>query len=427
MPKITDKFIHEIQSPEQGQKLFWDSDLKGFGLRVTKTKKSFIAQGLVNGKDRRVKIASVDRYSASEARKLARKCLQQMAEGIDPNMEKKKIEAISITLEKVAEDYKKNKKTRDGHSLKESSKADIDKHLKKVFAEWADKPIANITREAVLNKYRDAAKSSVAQANQAFRVLRALYNWARATTKQEDGTPLIPENPVQALNDLGQWGYVPTRNGRIPDKQIGVAWNYLQSVMSGEFQTKITHSKAAYLCFLLLTGCRAGEAAELRWTDVDLEKEIWILRDPKNRNPVTLPLSSQAKAVLESRPKDSEFIFTKKLHKAGGRVHFDTRHLLNHLSTEIKEKITPHDLRRTFRAAAGASGVEFWKTKLLMNHKLNHDVTISAYTDTSDLRYLQPDIQQIGDWIERQGRIAAQEKVVDLDQARREKQAVNAN
>ena len=81
--------------------------------------------------------------------------------------------------------------------------------------------------------------------------------------------------------------------------------------------------------------------------------------------------------------------------------------------------ISIHDLRRTFRAIAGECGIELYKTKLLMNHKLNQDVTISAYTETSDLRYLKPEIQKIGDWIERQGKIAASEKVVDLEQARK--------
>ncbi len=413
--KLTDKVVGGLQRPEKGQKIVWDTECRGFGVRLTKGAKSFIVQGLVNGKDRRVKIASTDTFSTSEARKKARAYQQDMANGIDPNLEKKKKDAASTTLSSVAENYKANKKTREGHPLKDSTKGDIDKHIKGIFSNWADKPIAMITREKVISKYREAAKSSTAQANQAFRILRALYNWARATTKERDGNPILPENPVQALNDLGQWGHVPTRKTRIPDAQIGHAWNFLQDIMLDPFQTALARAKAAYLCFLLLTGCRASEAATLKWEQVDLEKNIWKLPDPKNRNPVTFPLSSQAKAILEAMQNGGEYAFIDKPRKT--RV-IDCRHYTSKLSKQIQEKITPHDLRRTFRAIAGSCGVEYWKTKLLMNHKLNQDVTISSYTDTSDLRYLQPEAQQIGDWIERQGMLA-REKVVDIEQARK--------
>jgi len=418
--KLRDDIVKALKQPEKGQKLIWDTECRGFGVRLTGGAKSFIVQGIVNGKDRRVKIASTDTFSTPEARKKARAYLQQMASGIDPNLQKRQQETASITLSSIVDDYKANKRTREGHPLKVSTKADIDKHLKGVFACWADKPIASITREMVISKYREAAKSSTAQANQAFRILRGLYNWARATTKQSDGNPILPENPVQALNDLGQWGHVPTRKTRIPDARIGHAWNFLQEIMLDPFQTALAQMKAAYLSFLLLTGCRASEAATLKWDQVDLEKNIWKLPDPKNRNPVIFPLSSQAKAILEARQGNGEHVFLSKHRK--GRV-IDCRHYTTKLSELIKEKITPHDLRRTFRAIAGSCGVELWKTKLLMNHKLSGDVTISSYTETSDLRYLQPEAQQIGSYIERQGRIASSAKVVDIEHAR--KQAAN--
>ncbi len=416
--ELKDSIVRALEQPQEGQKFVWDTKCPGFGVRLTKGSRAFIVQGLVNGRDRRVKISSTDRFSTKEARSRAKMYLQMMADGIDPNLEKKRQETAAITLSSVAADYKANKRTREGHPLKDSTKADIDKHLAGVFACWADRPIAEITREKVISKYREAAKSSTAQANQAFRILRALYNWARATTKQADGNPILPENPVQALNDLGQWGHVPTRKTRIPDAQIGHAWNFLQEIILDPFQTDLARTKAAYLCFLLLTGCRAGEAATLKWDiealekkQVDLENNIWRLPDPKNRNPITFPLSSQAKTILETRQGNGEYVFIDKPRKT---MVIDCRHYLTKLSKQIKEKVTPHDFRRTFRAIAGHCGVEYWKTKLLMNHKLSQDVTISSYTDTSDLRYLQADIQKIGDWIERQGKIASSDKVLEL-------------
>jgi len=90
----------------------------------------------------------------------------------------------------------------------------------------------------------------------------------------------------------------------------------------------------------------------------------------------------------------------------------EARSVLASLSKAAGSHITAHDLRRTFRAIAGECGIDFWKTKLLMGHKIAGDITITHYTETSDLRYLAEDINRIGDWIVRQGVIAAAGNVV---------------
>jgi hypothetical protein len=87
------------------------------------------------------------------------------------------------------------------------------------------------------------------------------------------------------------------------------------------------------------------------------------------------------------------------------------------ISEAVGETVSAHDLRRTFRAIGGELGIELWKIKLLMNHKLNQDVTINSYTETSDLRYLIEKAQRVGNWIERQGKIAAEEKVISISEA----------
>jgi integrase len=88
--------------------------------------------------------------------------------------------------------------------------------------------------------------------------------------------------------------------------------------------------------------------------------------------------------------------------------------VLKKVSEAAGVHVTAHDLRRTFRAIAGECGIDFWKTKLLMGHKISGDVTITHYTETSDLRYLLVEINQISKWIERQGKIAATGNVVSF-------------
>ena len=47
-----------------------------------------------------------------------------------------------------------------------------------------------------------------------------------------------------------------------------------------------------------------------------------------------------------------------------------------------------------------------------MGHKISGDVTITHYTETSDLTYLSPEINMIATWIATKAAEAASEKVV---------------
>ena len=54
-----------------------------------------------------------------------------------------------------------------------------------------------------------------------------------------------------------------------------------------------------------------------------------------------------------------------------------------------------------------------YKIELLTSHK-PRSVTMMHYLETKRLQYLQPEAQQIADWIEQKARIAAGGNVVDL-------------
>ena len=191
--------------------------------------------------------------------------------------------------------------------MKASSISDINKHVDRSFSEWRDRPIIEITRDRIATKFRELSDRSHAQSNQAFRILRALLNFARAAYRP-DNKPMLIENPVDILSQTKVWNRVLPKSGRIPIDKIGVVWNFLQTLRADEFSTTVGKTAADITCFLLLSGARWSEASKLTWNQVNFEDHTWHLPDPKNRIPITFPLSDMAAAILSARED--------------GRIHF---------------------------------------------------------------------------------------------------------
>jgi len=414
--KISKTTVDKLTPPDKGYSLHWDGELRGFGVRVTAAgAKSYIAQAKVDGKARRETIGRHGTITASQARSLAKAALGKMAAGNDPAAVKRERKAKAVTLEDVAKDYKANRRTSKGLPLKASTKADIDKHLADTFADWKARPITEISREMVSRRYALRCKRSVAQANQAFRILRALINYAAARHRDAEDRPIIKDNPVGVLRDASMLRAVKARKTFVPLDQIGAWWSALTKMRTSGELTKASQAAADLIALLAVTGLRIGEARALRWDDVDLEGRAMRLTDTKNRTDLTAPLSGTAAAILESRPNRSGYVFPAR----SGSGHLsDCRGQLQALSEQTGIEVTAHDLRRTFRAVAAACNVELWRTKALMNHKQNSDITLAAYTDLSDVRNLKPEADRIGEHFEEQRKIHEGGNVVSMKDRR---------
>jgi integrase len=241
-----------------------------------------------------------------------------------------------------------------------------------------------------------------AQANQGFSVLRALINYAIREYRKPDGSPLIADNPVDVL--YKKWVPLKPRTSRVPDSKVGAVWSFLLKSREVAYN-RDTLASIDLVMFLMLTGARIGEASALTWDRVNLEEGWWHIPDPKNSNPVWLPLSSQAVELLTTRQrvKGSPFVFTSW----GESGHLkDPRDTMKKVSEAAGTKITPHDLRRTFTTIGVAKcDIDLHKVELLTNH-VPRGVTARHYLETSQLQYLKPEVQRIADWIEKQARIA---------------------
>lgn len=417
MPKLTKAFIEKVQPPEKDYQNHWDDSVPGYGLRVTsRGKRVFVAMGRVKGMPVQLTIGTFGAYTEENARKRAQKLLQQMREGIDPRDEKKEDEAAKVTLREVADAYF----ARPG-MLKETSKVEMDRHVEQVFAAWKNKPIASITESDCRKRYNEMATKGLrgkgpapVQAQISMTTLSTLINFAARLYKRANGWPLITNNPVTPLK--ADWPAMKPRTRDIDEKKIGAVWNMLTTMRAAP-KNPDALAGIDLVMFLLLTGARRNEGAMLTWDRVDLDEGWFHLPDPKNRNSVWIPLSSQAIALLKARKpadddKDASIYCFPSRSKAGHVM--DTRAPLQRISKLIDQPLSAHDLRRTYVSTGVATlGIDLHKMELLTGH-VPQGITAKHYLRTSRLQYLQPEVQKIADWIELEATKASGANVVAL-------------
>jgi integrase len=403
MTKLSKSIVDKIPLPLSGYSLVWDEQDRGFGVRTTKDgKRTFVVQGRVNGKELRSTIGPYGVFTVDQARDAARESLRSMRMGIDPREVRRQARAAAVTLREVADAYKRDR------LLKESSKAEIERHVTTTFAAWLNKPIANIGRDAVTKRFNEIKTCGLrgkgpapSQANQAFAILRALFNFAIREYRKQDGSPVITDNPIDVL--YKKWSLMKPRTSRIPESKVRAVWSFLQQARSTAYNRE-TLASIDLVIFLLLTGARIGEAASLKWERVNLEESWWHIPDPKNANPVWLPLSTAAKELLTTRQKVKGSLFVFPSWGKCGHIK-DPRDTMKRLSEVAGVVITPHDLRRTFTTLGVATcSIELHKIELLTNH-VPKSVTARHYLETSYLQYLSTEVQKIADWIIKQDKL----------------------
>jgi len=420
--KLTKGYIDRIKPGITSDEFHWDAEVRGFGLRVNPSgRMSFIVQGRVEGTTTpaaRITVGAYGVFTVDQARDVAREHLRTMRMGVDPRNVKKQEEAMKVTLRQVADAFF----ARPG-MLKDSTRGEMDRHISTTFEKWQTRPIASITPAECRKRFAEIASKGLSgkraapgSASFAFTVLRTLINWAKDEYQTLDGKPVIDQNPVAILKQelAKQAGKVRTRH--IDRRQIGAFWNLLTTARQSPAANADMLAGLDLVMFLLCTGARRNEGAALEWRNVHLEDDpanwSWFIEDPKNKNPITLPLSSQAVAVLKARqkaddkaPTKSKFVFPSR--SASGHIK-DTRAPLERYAKVIgMDRLSAHDLRRSFVSlGVKACRLDIAKLELLTNH-VSQGVTARHYLETSDLRDYYKEVQAIGDYIEGEAWVAA--------------------
>lgn len=397
MPNIRKEFV-EITN-EEG--IYTDDSLPGFCLRVRSRKKVFIVRAKQRGtrKSVLVTIGAFPAFSADEARKKARVLLNELALGVNPNQEKKKKIAAEdlrekeeqqdaniqqITLSKVFSDYLQSRK------LKDNTAYIYKCVLNSTMEEWLDMPLISINKEMVERCHRRITdKGHKGHADHAMRILRALFTYAMITYEKPDGEPIFTSNPVRRLSQARIWNKPQRRQTVVKHHELK-AW--CKGVMGLSNKTA-----RDYLLFLLFTGLRKNEAAQLLWCNVDLTGKTILIPDPKNKDPHMLPLTDFLYRMLKERWQQprNDYVFEGTTEKYP-YLH-DVRHQVELVTESSNVKFMLHDLRRTFLTIADNQDISAYAIKKLANHRMANDVTAGYIV--SDVERLREPMNRISNFI----------------------------
>lgn len=383
--KLTEAFVKSIPASEDGQKLFYDNVLRGFGLRVSRRSLSFFAERRLSGKTKRRTIGPYPCISVEQARKAAQVILGELTQGIDRKKAARDAQLKAVTLAEAFEEFKRAKK-----SLSPRTVDDYSTLLNRHASDWMKRPWPSITTNQVLMRHREVGNAiGGPTANYLMRALGSVLRFSMKFYKDTDGKCLVSECPTVILSDTKAWYPERTKDSYLKPNQLSVWWKAVEALEN--------RTAADYFVMLLLTGLRRSECASLRWTQVDLDNRTITIHETKNGRKHVLPIPDYLFDLLSRRK--SETVNEHVFPGPGITGHIvEIKNNLAKVRKALKFDISLHDLRRTFVTIAESLDISAFAVKRLVNHSMSRDVTAAHYI-VFDIERLREPMEKIGKFI----------------------------
>ena len=347
-PKLTKRTVDAL-AVDGKDAVFWDRDLKGFGVRIHPSgRKAFVVQTRGPNGPKRVTLGRYGNLTADEARKEAAGVIDRIKRGLEPFPTPAEPE---LTVAGLAERYM------EGHvkvNLREKTQASyrymIEGHI---LPELGDLPISDVDRSRVA-KFHYGLRATPQAANLSVRILSRMFNMAEALELVPPG-----RNPCRAVRR-----YREVRRERFltPDeyRELG------RVLKETEAEGSARPSAVAALRLLMLTGCRKNEIMGLRWDDIDLAARELRLSHAKT-GPRIVPLTPAVEAVLDRIPRDGDSPWVIAGRKGAHLVNVETVWKRVRAKAGL-EDVRIHDLRHSWASRALALGESLSMIGKLMGH-----------------------------------------------------------
>ena len=367
MSRITNKLIEGLPLPAKGNKVHWDTETKGFGIRITAAgAKSFVLRYTLNGRERRYTIGDygpTPGLNTSTARTIADELKGRIAKGQDPlEMRVSLREAPTVRnlcedyLERHARPHKRPRSVRDDQSMIESH----------IVPKLGSLKVAAVGRRDI-DTLHQSLKKHPYRANRVLALLSKMFNLA---VEWE----WIGRNPAKGVRKFPE----EKRERWLTTEELTRLTNAL---------SKCKNKRAANAIRLLtLTGSRKGEVLKAEWSQIDFERGVWTKPSAHTKQKRTehVPLSAPALALLsemkEEAVPDIPFIFPGDT--PGKPLQDFKKEWTNILKRAKLENVRVHDLRHTYASHLVSSGLSLEIVGRLLGH--TQAATTQRYAHLAD-------------------------------------------
>ena len=295
--------------------MFFDDQLKGFGIRVMpdradgRARRVFLLQYRADGKVRRETIGDWGtELSTTQARRRAEALRGQVRDRRDPVAERKAAAAArrlaeaetrlaeaadAFTLRKLVDAWEARALSlrRDGYRKEATAR------VRQSLASLLDRPAGKVSRKDAAKALGEIAEErGLIAANRLMAYARACYGWAIKAN-------LLEVNPFAGLASPGR---EKARERVLTTRELQAIWRACDS---------LGPVHAGYVRFLMLTLQRRQEVAGATWAEISANGETWTIpaERAKNGRVHLVHLAPAARAVLELAQAERE----KRIRVAG--------------------------------------------------------------------------------------------------------------
>ncbi|RUV41392.1 site-specific integrase [Mesorhizobium sp. M1A.T.Ca.IN.004.03.1.1] len=380
--KLSDAVIKALPTPASGNKITYDDDIKGFGVRVTKAgAKAFILNYRTrSGLERRYTIGSCQDWKYPAAREEAKSLKKQIDVGADP-MGQVAAAREAKTMADLCDRFEREHLTKKRDSTARDYRALVKNHI---LPALKNKKVAEVEFTDIDGLHRKISKTAPYLANRTVSVLSKMFGLAIKWKWRHDN----PAKGVERNDEQKRHRYLsPAELAKLTEALTGLEDQQAANIFR----------------LLLLTGARRGEVQAAKWEQFDLTAGVWTKpgSTTKQKTMHRVPLSAPARLLLteirEKAKDDAVYVFPGRGSDHRVEIKAEWRELC--LSAGIvtaetvpdgkggeKIVLTPsariHDLRHTYASVLASSGLSLPIIGALLGH--SQPATTARYSHLMD-------------------------------------------
>ena len=185
----------------------------------------------------------------------------------------------------------------------------------------------------------------------------------------------IDKNPCAGIKKLNELSRLKTLSDEDIEKLINGATNKLTKDL---------------ITFLILTGCRKGEALNLKWDDVDMQNDVIAIKGTKTKYDRYIPISKPLKELLRRIEKNQDVLYV--FQRNGAKLADFKRSFHTACKNAGLKDMHIHDLRHVFASKMVMNGTSLFITGELLGHRTTQMTKRYSHLVPSTLRKAVDDV-----------------------------------